>query len=105
MPVDLSPLWGPSFGAFGSLFVIVAALGLRQRKSQEWYEAFISIGAFSIFLGFLFQALPYMVEEKNRLIAHWSIVGVSLAYVVFVILWYRYRHAKKNPPKSARKPK
>jgi hypothetical protein len=29
---------------------------------------------------------------------------MSLAYVVFVALWYRHQHAKKSSPKSARKP-
>jgi len=56
----------------------------------------------------LFQALPYMpclAKETNHLIANWSIVGISLAYVVFVILWYKHQHAKKNPPKSTRKTK
>lgn len=108
MPVDLSPLWGPAFGAIGSLAIVGAALGLRQRKSPEWYEALISIGAFSIFLGFLFQALSYMPclgEEKNRLIANWSIFGAGLIYVAFVISWYKCRRAKKNPPKSIKKPK
>jgi len=106
--VDLSPLYGGALGAFGGFCLILANLGLRRRKSEEWYEAVISFGAFLILVGFLFQALPYMpclAKETNHLIANWSIVGISLAYVVFVILWYKHQHAKKNPPKSTRKTK
>jgi hypothetical protein len=103
MPVDLSPLYGGALGAFGGFCLILANLGLRRRKSEEWYEAVISIGAFLILVGFLFQALPYipcLAKETNRLIAHSLIVGVSLAYTVFIILWYKHLHSKKSPPRS-----
>lgn len=107
MPTDLSPLAGPTLGVLGAFCVILANLGLRRRKSEEWYEAFISIGAFLILVGFLYQALPYipsLEEGTNRLIANLSIIGASLAYTIFVIVWYKYQHAKKSPPKNTGKP-
>jgi hypothetical protein len=100
-------MYGAALGALGGFCLILANIGLRRRKSEEWYEAVISIGAFLILVGFLFQALPYipcLAKETNRLIAHSSIVGVSLAYAVFIILWYKHQHAKKSPPRS-KKPK
>jgi len=63
------------------------------------------MGAFFILAGFLFQALPYVVEEKNRLVAQWLIAGITLIYVAFVISWYKCRRPKKHSPKSAGKSK
>ena len=102
MSVDW-PLVTGTLGTIGALLIALAAVLVR-RRTEDLYQGLIFTGAFLIFIGFLFQILPYIAKEQCLLIARWITIVLFLAGVVFAIVRYGCRRPKKSPPKSARNP-
>jgi cbb3-type cytochrome oxidase subunit 1 len=103
VPVDW-PLVTGTLGTVGALLIALAAV-LMQRRNEHLYQGLIFTGAFLIFIGFLFQILPYIAKEQGLLIARWITIALFLAGVIFAIVRYGCRRPKKNTSKSAKKPK
>jgi hypothetical protein len=105
MPVDW-PFVTSTLATVGALLIALAA-AWAQRRDEELYQGLIFTGAHLIFIGFLFQTLPYIPyigKGQGLLIAQWVTIALFLAGVIFAIVRYGCRRPRKSPSKSVGKP-
>jgi peptidoglycan/LPS O-acetylase OafA/YrhL len=99
------PLFISTLGTIGALLIAVAAVIVRRQRNEEVYQGLIFTGAFLIFIGFLFQALPYYIAKEQCLpIAQAVTFALFLAGLIFAVVPCRCWRPKKKPTQSARKP-